>query len=336
MMLTPRPPRQHGRSLVELMIAMFIGLVVMGAVVLTVSGTSMSGEQQDVQAQLNEEAAIAANLISSQLRLAGYSVVHSVSQANTLGRGLQSNYQGPPVMGCENGFNNQAGTPAAGNLACIVGAPNTAPDAISVRFEADPFNTVPNQPGGAPTDCVGQNLAANTPSQVSGAPPYALAENRYFIAPAGNGVTGLFCAGSGNFAIPRMLIANVTDMQITYGVAAVSVPNNVPLYTPTQFLTATEVAAIPGVADEGAVTGWHRVVSIQICLLMQSENNALSQPMAPFVDCRGQPFNPAANDRRLYRTIRTVIALRNRSAPCLRSSVLTANAADVVTSCVPQ
>jgi type IV pilus assembly protein PilW len=317
-----------GRSLVELMIVLLISLIVMGAVILTVSGTSMTGEQQDVQARLNEDAAVAAHLLTSQLRMGGYTVLTSAPSA---GAGAKpGNYVGPPVRGCEGDYtvvNNLASN------ACNAGATDTVPDSITVYFEADAFNTTPNAVGGPPTDCLGRNI----PNV-----PFPLATNRYYIGVAQNGTPGLFCYGAGGGLANGMLVPNVIDMDITYGVAAVGTTFT-PQTEATQYLRADQVAALATLTDPTSsykpVRGWDRVVSLRVCLVMQSDNNAVPDTSAAggrsYTGCRGRVINLPNADRRLYRTIETVVALRNRTAPCLRSSVRLQSNGDTNTMCTP-
>lgn len=324
----PPHPRQHGRSLVEVMVAMVIALIALAAVLFTVSGSSLTGQQQDVQSVLNEESAIATGVLSGHLRLAGYSTpaINTVNMqspernffvipqdAETVPPINTILLQNLPVFACENGFVNPSANtnfPLPSN--CAGGGANSAPDAFAIRFEGTADNTQPTA-AGLPTDCLGQGVAANTPSS-TGQGNYSLIENRFFIA-LDAGVPSLYCAGSGAFGNPQPIIRNVTDMQVTYGISGVSTPANgsVPLFTPTRYLRADEVnSLVPGSAE----AGWLRVVSVRVCLLMQSEAGALSQSMAAYTNCRGTRVTPAATDRRLYRTVNMTVTLRQRGAPC--------------------
>ena len=69
----PPTTRLHarGRSLLELMVALIIGMIILGAVLLTSISGNSSGRRQDGIAVLNEDAQIAANLMGGHLRVAG-------------------------------------------------------------------------------------------------------------------------------------------------------------------------------------------------------------------------------------------------------------------------
>jgi type IV pilus assembly protein PilW len=331
--LRTRHARRHalGRSLIELMIVLLISLIVMGAVILTVSGTSLTGEQQDAQARLNEDAAVAAHLLTSQLRLGGYTVVTSKPNAKTHFK--PGNYTGPPVIGCEGGF------AAVGNLnnnTCNGGG--NQPDAITVFFEADAFNTTPNVAGGPPTDCLGRNIP-NVVVQ-SNNPPYPLASNRYYIGVDNTGVSGLYCYGAGGGVANGMLVPNVIDLNITYGLASYVPGAHAPGTSAVSYLRADQINALPlparPVGFEYNLTNWDLVVSIRVCMVIQSDLNAVPSNTGRqfYLGCRGNvPIDN--NDTRLYRTIDTVVALRNKTAPCLRSSVVQQDAADNITLCSP-
>lgn len=324
-MTNPLKPknRQQGRSLIELMIVLVISLVVMGAVILSVTDTSLTGNQQDTQARLTEEAAIASNLLATQLRLGGYGLPRA---RRTVQNTNDRHYIGAPVIGCENGFDNvTAGT-------CNAGAANTASDAIRVMYEADQFNTSPNAAGGPATDCLGQNIPVTAISSFDGS-AYAMADNRFFISTDADGVMGIYCRGNGGGAA-QMLVSNVTDIQITYGVAGLSPTGNFPLYSAVQYLRADEVNALAAVQGW---TGWQRVVSLRMCLLMQSDANAVtaSSDRPSYMNCREQATKPDAKDTRVYRAINTVIAIRNRMPPCVRPALRALNSQDA-TLCAPQ
>jgi type IV pilus assembly protein PilW len=335
MSLATKHRHQQGRSLIELMIALVISLIVLGAVTLTIMGTNVTGDQQDAQARLNEEAAVALALLSNHIRVAGYSA--PIGGVRSTPATLDDrNYSGPPVSGCENGFNG----PGNLNGACAGGAVNSAPDGIAVFFEADQFNTVPNAAGGAPTDCRGFNIAATAVSAVDKVTPFTLAQNYYFINTVDN---TLSCVGNGGNVIPQIpqpLISNVTDMQIRYGVADVT-PLGYVQYSPTRYLTATQVTALPVVADSSgqSVTGWQRVVSAEICIEMQSDDLALDQPMAPYNNCRldanGNTLVSTPTDKRAHRVSRAIVTIRNRAAPCVRPAIRAVTNADLTTACSP-
>jgi type IV pilus assembly protein PilW len=336
MLTKPALPAPHGRSLLELLLAMTIALVVLGAILFSVNQTGQSSRQDNELAQLNEDATIAANLIRWQLRMAGYSQTRVItSSTETPSR----NFVGSAVLGCEGGYTNNSAAawrwdptlnpPAAViSQGCVNPAADSAPDALTVLFEGDASNTVPAA-NNAPTDCLANGVVATVPSAIEVGAPYTLVENRFFIQNVA-GVLTLSCIGNGGAAAfgaqatSQPLLPNVVDMQVTYGVAALFQPpadsgrSAYPLFEARQFLRADQVDnLIPGNRD----ASWQRVVSVNVCLLLRTPNDALPEPM-DYQDCRGvrHPTAADANDRRGYRAVNITVALRNRATACANAN----------------
>lgn len=314
MMKPPRTRKAPGRSLLELMIALVIGFIILGAVLLTSVGNGGSSRRQDSMATLNEDAQIATNILSNQLRMAGYSRFTGPPQPG-LGVGIR-NYNGPPVRGCDGGMQNLG--VAMKDIGCSGG---NGPDAFMVSYEADTNSTFPTaaQPT-VPTDCLGASLPGTTPSEEGNAAPYYLVENIFYVDRATN---SLMCSGNGNPGQPQPLIGNVVDMQVTYGVAAMPAnpdgQEQVPLFEASQYLTASEVDQLPilPVGTTQAERGrWVRAVSMKVCLVMRTANEPYDR-VTPYIGCNGESITPT--DRRAYRAVNISTAFKNRTAPCADS-----------------
>jgi Tfp pilus assembly protein PilW len=79
-----KPPLRHkvaGRTLVELMIALVIGFVIMGAVLMTSINANRTGNVNQQMATLQQDATFATQLLTTQLKLAGYSTVVELTTA---------------------------------------------------------------------------------------------------------------------------------------------------------------------------------------------------------------------------------------------------------------
>jgi type IV pilus assembly protein PilW len=313
--------RSHGRSLLELMIALVIGFIILAAVMLTSVGNGSSSRRQDSMVTLNEDAQIATNILSNHLRMAGYSRFTSPPLP---GLGLSNrNYAGPPVRGCDGGMND-VGVQLK-DIGCTGGA---GPDAFMVGYEANTSSTFPTATNpGVPTDCLGASLPGMTPSDDPNAGPYYLVENVFYVDSASN---SLMCSGSGNPGQPQPLIGNVVDMQVTYGVAAMPLPadgqDQVPLFEATQYLTAAEVDQLP-VPPANATAPergrWVRVVSMKVCLVMRTTSE-LHDRVTPYTGCNGQTMTPT--DKRAYRAVNITTAFKNRTAPCADTDPATGRA----------
>jgi type IV pilus assembly protein PilW len=327
-----RTPSRHvgGRTLIELLIALVIGFVVLGAVMMTFINTNRTSAVNQQMARLQQDAAFATQILTSQLKLAGYSATVGFPVLSDGSTGLivyNRNHGGPAVVGCDNGFSNANTAIDYTALACAQPGASPQPDAINVIYEGDPFNTVPTA-GGLPTDCLGAGVAPAVPSSAAQTPGnlYSRVENRYYIA-NNAGTPALFCAGGAGPGQP--LVDNVINMQITYGVAGTPAANSrfdpsSPFFEPVRYLTATQVNALapfPSTAT-GPDSRWNQVVSATICLELRSDQGALDQPTA-HTDCQGAQQPAVVGDTRAYRTIRIQVGFKNRTSPCPDSSVTT-------------
>lgn len=297
--LQTRRRRAAGRSVVELMISLAIASVILGAVLLTVTGTRDSGRRQDAQGVLSEEGAVALNLITSHLRMSG-------SLLPRAGIGLLKpdlNHLVPSQallpFGCRNGFAD----PAAAVLTCGAGGFG---DAIAVRYEADTFNTIPR--GGQPTDCLGRVIPQTV---LPGVGPGRYADNRFYVA--NNPDTGnpaLFCTGSGG--APQVLVDNVETMRIQYGLLPEHehYHDEYPLYVDNvgQYVDADDAM----LTDASQPHRWRRVGAIRVCLLLRT-NDGVAQEPTRYQDCNGNMVNAA--DRRLRRAMFATVYLRDGGAP---------------------
>lgn len=329
-----RTPSRHvgGRTLIELLIALVIGFVVLGAVIMTFINTNRTSAVNQQMARLQQDAAFATQILTSQFKLAGYSAAVDFPVLSDGTTGLVTynrNHGGPAVVGCDNGFSNASTAADYTTLGCTAASATPQPDAIDVIYEGDAFNTVPSA-AGLPTDCLGAAVAPAVASSAAQTPGtlYSRVENRYYVA-NNAGTPALFCVGIGNPGQPQPLVDNVLDMQITYGVAATPPANGyadpaTPFFEPVRYLTAAQVNNLPPFPSTatGPDSRWNQVVSATVCLLMRSDLGALDQPTA-YTDCQGVQITPAAGDTRAYRTIRIQVGFKNRIAPCPDSSVTT-------------
>ncbi|MBS0430763.1 MAG: PilW family protein [Proteobacteria bacterium] len=300
---------QRGRTIVELMVALTIGLVVLGALLLVYLSSSSSGRQTQTVERMNEDGAIALHLLASQLRLAGFSYprlnVPPVSATfNGLRKQLPDRYLvGAGLRGCDRGFVNAAAS--FSELECATSG--TASAAIAVRFEGDANNTVPNKAGVA-TDCVGQK-APDAPAATGGGVSYLLVESRFWTrTSSGIGVPELACGGNGgntsataNTFSPKPLVQLVESIALRYGLADDDIASS-----SVRYVDAATVDALGGSVD----ANWSRVVSVQVCVLVRSEERD-NTGSGGYVGCNGQ--TAVATDGYTRRAYRTVVALRNRA-----------------------
>ena len=294
----PSRIRVQGRTLLEVLVALAIGSVVLGAVLVAVTGSGLTGRKQDAQAQLAEDGQIALSLMATQLRMTGFWVPTSMS----LSIDRPAN---PMLVGCLNGFTNPAAAWTA--LGCVGGAAVAGRDAIAVRFDASEGGVA------VATDCLGNDVTA-----LGG-----WVDDRFYVLPGNATPTGnpaLYCKGAGA-AQGQMLMDNVEALSLRYGVAAVTAADettnrlfDLPAFggETVTYMTADELDFACPVAGPVPANSWCAVSSVRICLLMRSADNAVDEVSTPYVDCDGQ--QRAQADRRLRRALVTTVSIRNRTA----------------------
>ncbi len=277
--------------MLEVMVSLVIGLVVVGAVLVSYMSSGKAGKQQMAYSEMNENAQIALGILSRDLLLAGYS--HPTGLVTSAGvppvTTFTKNFSGRPVFGCDQGF-------AAPNTLGAATCGTTGTPSLEMAYEADLTNTVPTSTAPTePSDCLGNRLPA------TGA--FYVTYNRDYLSNGSTGRSELHCASaakdSTGGAIPgQPLVDNVEAMRIWYGEAAsAAAPNAV-----VRYVTA------------GNVTDWNLIVSVRICLLMRSSEPVLQsdEDTLTYLDCGSA--QQTSNDSYARRAYFTTTALRNKMA----------------------
>lgn len=296
-------PSQHakGFTLVELMVALALGLVLILVVTSLYLSTAANSRTTRLMAQMNEDGALALEILQEQLQLAGFS-----TQAPTGAR----QFTGLALRACDGGFTSATERGAFDNLTCNAAA--TAPDALAIRYEATVLNTSAVTDNGGvvrPSNCSATGILAMA---VPSGTPAALADNRFFIAPdAQNGNTPtLYCRGSdgpNSFSPSAALIPNIEDLQLTFAITRLPVTGEVIPHQVTAHVAA-------GHAALAVAAGWPRVAAVHVCLLARTatpiptgDNSAAD--FNRYLDCDG--VVRMAADGRARRAYRTTVYLRN-------------------------
>ncbi len=269
--------RMQGLSLVEVMVSLVIGLVVVGAVLVSYITSGITGRQQAAYAEMNENAQLALTLIARDLLLAGFAAPTGVAAD---GLSFTRTFASRPVFGCRTGF---AAPSTTGAVACAA----SGSDALEVVYQADGANSVPTA-ADLPTDCLGNGLAD--------AGGFNLAYNRYYLASSSSGRSELHCA-SRQGAGGQPLVDNVAGMAVWYGEANAASPRTLARYVR---------------AD--AVTDWGLVLSVRVCLLMRSSEAVLGsdEDTLTYLDCDSEQQTVA--DGFVRRAFFSTTTLRNKMA----------------------
>lgn len=289
--------RQSGVTLVELMVAMTIGLFLLGAVGMIYITTSSSSRSSTLESQMNEDASLALEILQQQIRLAGFSTVDTASG--------KRKFSGIAIRGCDGGFTTNSGTTEFGTLACPV--TTTGADAIAVRYEATLLNSQEVGTTGLPGNCSYDSITAWIAGASEGsADSISLADNRYYIADDGS-VPTLYCKGrdgsaTDGFSTAAALIPNIEDMQIQYAITNAPIDGETLPHQVTAYVEAKDI------------TNWSRVAALRICLIARSAQPVPSgdnsrSDLGWFRNCAGT--EETKDDRYLRRAYVTTIQLRN-------------------------
>lgn len=292
--------RSRGMTLVELLIAMTIGLFLILTVVSVYVTTSASSRVSVLSGQMNEDAALAIELLQEQIRLTGYS---------SQGAAGARNFSGVPIRGCDGGFTNDTGNGPFNLLACNAG---NGPDALAIRYEATLLNSqqVDDPPPVRPANCTSNGITA---SHLGAGMTISLADNRFYIANDGlnGGIPTLFCRGSngvGGFSAAAALIPNIEDLQFRFAITRAPVAGQAMPHQVTAHVDASDAAL------GNTEVNWSRVAAVHVCLVARSaqpvplgDNQAAD--VGRFVDCNEVVQQRV--DRFLRRSYRSTVYLRN-------------------------
>ena len=180
--------RQHGLTLVELMVSMVVGLVLMGGMVQVFKTNKGANRYSQGVAQMQDSGSYALDFVSSQIGQIGY-----VPTWNNLGQVSDQNNDGVKDRLDMEMWGYGATVPVVASEGA-----GTASDAITMNVFIDPQNP-------APTNCVGTSVAA--PGNFTGLP--------------GWGVTNVIAVNTTNSTLTCNGVAvadGVENMQILYGV----------------------------------------------------------------------------------------------------------------------
>ena len=328
--------RMRGLTLIELLVAMVLGLMLILAAVAALTVARRGFTTVDAAAQLRDNGRFAAEVIQRVGVQAGYRDVFFAarqrqSEANPL----------PNIMG----FNN-AEVDATNPLTAAVGRGSAAvagygSDVLIVRYQAAQLHsqssdaTLKLVSDKSMIDCAGNPA----PSVVDIDDPTARDQRMASIlhVAINQGEPALMCTFSSDgitFGAATPIVQGVENFQVLYGVDTVT-PNTAPATTlpapnvPTAFLRADEMT----VAGDSAATNanWRRVRSIRIGLVLRGAPNSsqdrADQTYFPFGEGKGSPGGGAGSafasvgdpgtsfaptpDGRLRQAISFTIHLRN-------------------------
>lgn len=299
--------KQQGVTLIELMISLLLGLSLLAGISELFVQSQKSNQAQRSLSYMVEDGRYALEMMSKELRRAGY-----------LRNLLEVSNNDLFIGGTD--YMNMLGSNPPINLGLGEIIHGGVGDVFVIRYQlndaqdlADPGIVVGANSGSPCTQDI-QLVAGEDPTTSShvvsiyfyveqdanNVPTLYCRARRDVVDPASGSVS---CVAPGNCSIPNglPLISNVTKLVVKYGVDYV---DNV--HTPA---TSGDGAAdyyvdASGINDED----WHRVVSVKVFVVLRSEEDNLLKNNTTY-SIENDTYT--ADDKRIYRMFSTTVAFRN-------------------------
>jgi len=281
--------KQKGLTLIEIMVALSLGLLVIASILQILSSSRQSYRLQEQSARLQENERFSAEILSKSIRLAGY-------RGNT----TQPMQQAFPAA---TNFSAIDVSFEAGEVIKVVEGKEPKLDQLVLRYQGSA--------DGGVTDCLGRRVCDYHTVVLS----FHLNEDKendlwslrctYEITPGRAAACSNCCAADGGQAPEsdtQPMVANVEDISFFFGLDSQNPdPKN---RAADSYRLATDLSG----AD------WNNLASVRIALLLVSDNNekVLSAPQKYTFP----PFGPdkeekSSTDYRLRRVLSTTIPLSN-------------------------
>jgi type IV pilus assembly protein PilW len=282
--------RQHGFSLIELMVAITIGMILTMLIGQIFINSRMVFSSTDSLGRVQENARYALLVLTRGIRTSTYKSDPRVPRSTVFPIGTLAS-----LGGLDGGT---TGTPASG-----------LPDLLMVRFQG--ANGSAGVADGTIQDCAGNRIAAG-----------AMVVNTFFIKndPANNNEPTLYCTletpgvactttatcapcTASTTCFP--LVPGVENLQVIYGEDKVGAPP----------ATLSPDGSIDKFGDASTVTNWDNVLTVRVSLLMRTDDRVANTatPSTVAYSMVGTNVYAPGTDTRLRRVFTTVIDLRNRT-----------------------
>lgn len=301
----------RGRTLIELMIAMAISVVVLLGVSLYYSSAARTSRVAQQMSALHEDAPIAMLVMGGMVRRAGYGEI--------IGTGFMPDGQtlmvGPHLRACKgSSFTN----PVAGDFSCT-GTTNS--DALLLRFQADSVAASSQRPSSPCTANAPVIVAITDAGHIGNGLSVPMVQSLYQLAG-----TGLTCTDIGGGT--DVLAHDVTEFRVFFGYDRASAllatgGGTSAAATGAVMMDADEIRAASAAFPPGTRTAWDYVVSVHLCLVLRTRQQASSAIPGPFA-YNGCPTTTAeaaagtgparsAADGTIHKTFNQVVTVRARA-----------------------
>jgi type IV pilus assembly protein PilW len=268
-----RMATQRGMSLIEIMVAMTIGLIILLVIGNLFVGSKQNYVAQDDASRTQENSRYFSLVLGRALRLAGYRADWYASYDQVFGAGVT------PIGGTDNNGANSSDTLVVRFQGSGDGS-STPAGCVATNSCAGADGTV--------LDCLGNRIDRNMGTA-------RFVENQFQVRTGGaNGGTALFCSiDSGTNWVE--IVPDIQNMQILYGERTGSLPNV------ERYLAA-------GTTGQNM----NNVVAVRVALLHRSASNSAALPDAKTYNLAGTVVGPF-NDARVRSVSNMTVGLRNRS-----------------------
>lgn len=318
--------RQHGMTLIELMVGLVIGIVLSLAAASLYLATRETSRASQSISDVNETGKIALEMIGREIQKAGFYPAQygQTTASKETYHGTYFNSKDSTkvafntgLFGCD-GANYDPATQSCS--AKVVGKP----DSIITNYFSTPEFGVGSLLGNS-NDCNRKPVsgdAANTARSAASLPLFV--SNRFSIVDTANyvdtdkntvTVNSLGCHGNGNEAATaaQPALEGIDDMVVLYGIYAGDGDSKKLGKSPAQFVTAAAVNAA-GVAGER--TPWQRVTAVSVCIVVRSLASTRQEDkvgdVRTYRNCRSSdPVELPAGSRYVYKSFQRVYAVRN-------------------------
>ena len=287
------PRAQRGFTLIELMVAVTIGLILTIVVAsLFLHSRSTYGTTDDLS-RMQENIRYTNQLLSRMVHHAGYmsapNQYRDVEQApaNTAPAVVYDALVNPVFTAAEGG---SAGAP-----------PQALPDSFTLRFQGSSVPLPLGTPDGTVTNCQGIEIGAAT-----------ISVNTFRILPGANGNNALWCdtgtsvPSAPNPATNLEVVPDVENMQLLFGEDTVHWQDG----SPRRDRSADRYLPITDILKVGNI---NKIMSVRVALLFATPNIAAAVVTEKReYDLNGNVVGPFT-DKKLRRVVTMTLNLRNRS-----------------------
>lgn len=238
---------QSGRSLIELMVAMLLGVIIAGVAASVFLSMRGGYRLNHIRVELDESGRYALDQMAQTIRAAGYGPADLSLPYPQGSKFDRSAFR--PLLGCDGGFLSPSNKDDQVADTCAVVGGSAEDDGMTVRLYRAPGA------GLSLRDCADQAVPDTEIYVV----------NRYYV----NASNTLLCKGNGG-VVAQPLVENVQDLQLRY--LALSLDGKT-----LGWLKGSQMA------DED----WRKVTAVEICLLLRSAMREGMSSARSYVDCAG-------------------------------------------------